>query len=264
MQRLLRVPAACLVIAGVFLWSGCSDNPTTPQNQFTAQDADLMAAQLGASLASSNGGAMVEIDVAREQAVSAAASGGFPTASAETTFTRGNMDYTLSVSFFDATGAELPGWDTTAVRMTLQARAHGTVSSSQYTVDVGHASLHDITGIEMSSDQLTFNGEADDTLNADFVDPETAGAASFDWLSTTDWENVVALKDDTVNPYPLSGRLVWTAVANLVAMQNGQLATGHYEVTAWVTFNGTRYPEIVIEGSHHYVVDLETGAVQRV
>lgn len=263
MRPQLRAPAAALAMAAVLVLSGCSDNPTSPENSLTTQDADVIAAQLAASLSSGNGGAMVEIDAARESAVSAT-SGGFPTAAAETTFASGSVTYTLSITFFDADGVELPGYDTTAVRMVVAARATGSFSSPHYTATVGHSALHDVTGIEPSTDRLTFNGEADDTLNADFTDQEPSGARSFDWTSATDWEDVVALKDDAVNPYPLSGRLVWSAVVDVVVLRDGKQIAAHHEVTAWVTFNGTRYPEIVINGTHHYVADLETGAMQRV
>lgn len=263
MRHRLHAPAAALAMAAVLVLSGCSDNPTEPQNDLTAQDADMMAGQLAASLASGNGGAMVEIEVARERAVSGAASGGFPAAAAETTFTSGSLTYSLAITFFDAGGVELPWYDSTAVRMVLESRASGSFSSPEYSAVLGHSALHDVTGIEPASDRLTFHGESRDTVDADFTD-ESSGVLSFDWLSAGDWEAVVALKDAAANPYLLSGRLLWSAVVDIVGIRDGKQATAHYEVSAIVTFNGTRYPEIVIDGTHHYVADLETGAVQRV
>lgn len=261
----LRASAAWLGLAGLLALSGCSDNPTSPESTLTQQDADLIAAQLATSLSSSDGGAMVEIDAARDRAVSPAA-GGFPTtASAETTFWSGDVNYTLTVTFYDAGGTELPGWDPTAVRMAVSARATGTFTSPQCTTSVAHSALHDVTGIEQTSDRLTFTGDAQDTLEADFTDLEPSSIETLDWRSATDWEDVVALKNTSANPYPLSGRLVWTAVADaLFQPRLGQQVLAHHEVTAWVTFNGTRYPEIVVDGTYHYRADLETGTAQRV
>lgn len=256
------VSAASLALVCYLALTGCSSS-TAPESSLSQQDADLIAAQLAASLASSNGGAMVEIDAAREHAVAASA-GRFGTASSETTFASGNVSYSLTIRFYDAGGSELPGWDTTAVRMVVQARATGDFSSPECTTSVAHSALHDVTGIELLSDRLTFNGTAGDTLEADFTDLEPSAIEWLDWRSATDWESVVALKDPGVNPYPLSGRLRWRAVADALFQNNGQQVQTHHEVTAWVTFNGTRFPEIVVDGRYSYRVDLVTGSVQRV
>lgn len=253
--------AAVLVLAAAL--AGCDRTPTTPGNTLSQQQADDVAQQLAASLSNSNGGAMTEMDAARTHAVSAS-SGAFSTSAAETSFSSGGVTYFLSVTFFDAAGNELPGWDSTAVRMVVVTRATGSFSQPEYSTQVAHAALLEALGIEAASDRLTFTGLARDTLHSEFTPADSSGTRTLDAKAAAAWEDVVALKDKNVNPWPLSGRLVWHGEVDAQFPHEGQQISAHHEVTAWVEFNGTRYPTIVVDGKYSYRTDLETGAVERV
>ena len=257
-----RSSAGLLVLATLIV-GGCGQSPTTPSSALTQEQADDVAQQLAASLSTSHGGAMTEMDAARTHAVSAS-SGAFGTSAAESTFSTGGVSYWLSVAFYDAGGSELPGWDTTAVRMVVASRATGSVTGPEYTAAVAHAALLEVLGIEAASDRLTFSGLARDTLDAEFHPADSSGTRTLDAKCAAAWEDVVALKDKDINPWPLSGRLLWQAVVDATFPHQGQQVSAHHEVTAWVEFNGTRYPTIVVDGMYSYRTDLQNGAVQRV
>ena len=75
--------------------------------------------------------------------------------------------------------------------------------------------------------------------------------------------NVRTLKPVTSSSYPLSGTMIWTVSADRLRSNSRVDVEAHLTGIVVVTFNGTRYPDVTVNGTYHYRFDLKTGAVQR-
>lgn len=261
-----RTPLAALACAGVLFLAGCSgDNPVNPSG-FTQTDADDIAAQAGMAAAA---GVVPNMNAAGGVSGGSAAARFTPqragsAAQAETTFTIGAVTYTLGVTFYDADGNVLAGYDpTTAHRMLVTTRATGSVSGQQFEASLEHAGSLDVTGLEASLDTLLFNGACADSVDASFTSLDQQRTRYFLWRSGATLTNTALLKNRQVNPYPLSGTLSY--VVHAVRYRSNQFAEVEktWDATVTIEFDGTATPELTVNGVFHYRLNLLTGAVSR-
>jgi hypothetical protein len=287
-----RLILPVMLLAMGFGLGACSNAPTTP-NSLSQQTADDIAVQAAGSLTASSGGLMLELSAGQGSVPSNGAlrlrpgdpvvhtkyvltrnaafhlSPGGPglrasAASAETTFTAGSITYTVTRTFYDSGGNELPNYGSTATKLRITATANGSISTSLWDASIGRAGILDVTGIESSSDTLEFNGAGNDTVQCHFQSYDGTHERWFYALGGRSLEMVRALKDQSANPYPLSGKARWAwAVDRLRSNDRGDVEV-HLTALVVVTFNGTANPEIVVDGTYHYHVNLNTGAITRV
>jgi len=286
----LILPAALVVLG--FGLGACGSTPTSP-NSLSQQNADDIALQAAGSLTSSSGGLMLELDAGRGSVPSNAAlqsrpgnSGGgtkhsLPVdsearrlhpgdpmvatspASAETTFSVGSITYTVMRSFYDAGGNELGGYGPTATRLRIVASASGSISTARWDATVGRSGILDVSGIESGADTLQFDGAGNDTAQCHFLSYDGTRERYFYALGGRSLEAVRLLKDRQANPYPLSGKARWAWTVDRLRSNNREDVEVHLTALVVVTFNGTADPEIVIDGTYHYHVNLTTGVVTR-
>ena len=268
-----RTPSALALAAGLVALAaavaGCGgDSPTAPGVTQTA--ADDIAVQVAQTMAIGNGGTVTEL-FAMAAAVPAAGAGGsllrgaFGTAgaAAETTFTAGNVTYSFAWTFYDAGGAELPEYGPTAARMRVTSRAAGGIVTPQFEAALGHAGLTDVTGVGPLADTLRFDGAADDTVQASFTALDGQRGRHFYWRAHLVHDAVRLLKDREVNPWPLSGTATWAVHAERLRSGDRADVEAAYDALVVVTFNGTQYPEVTVDGAFRYRMNLNSGQVAR-
>ena len=292
MQGKRLILPAILVILGFGL-GACSTAPTTP-SALSQQAADDIALQAAGSLTGTSGGLMLELDASagsvpqngalrlrpgdphlgyrgvytngaaafrlRPGDPNAAAT----SASAETTFSAGAITYTVTRTFYDADGNPLPDYGPSATRLRLTARATGSISTAQWSASVGRAGILDVTGIESAEDTLQFDGAGNDTVQCHFLSYDGNRERYLYALGGRSLEAVRLLKNRDANPYPLSGKARWAWAVDRLRSDNRQDVEMHYTALVVVTFNGTADPEIVVDGTYHYHVNLNSGAITRV
>lgn len=262
-----RAPLAALACAGALILAGCSgDNPVNPG--FTQADADDIAAQAGPAAAA---GMIANLNAAdgASSGVSGSAAARFTPlgagafAQAETTFTQGNITYTLGVTFYDADGNALTGYGPSAHRMLVTTRATGAITDQQFTASLGHAGSLDVTGLEASLDTLVFNGASNDSVDASFTSLDGLRSRYFKWRSGAVLTNTDLLKNRQANPYPLSGTL--TYIVHAERFTSGQFADVDktWDATVTIVFDGTANPALTVNGVFHYRVNLVSGVVVR-
>ena len=280
------------LVAMGFGLGACSSAPTTP-NALSQQSADDIAVQAAGSLTASSGGLMLELNAGAGSVPSNGAlrlhpgdpavrtkhllpndaafrlSPGGPTlrasaASAETTFSVGSITYTVTRTFYDSGGNELADYGPTATKLRITATANGSISTAYWDASVGRAGILDVTGIESSSDTLQFDGAGNDTLQCHFLSMDGTHERYFYALGGRSLEAVRLLKDRNANPYPLSGKARWAWAVDRLRTNNREDVEFHLTALVVVTFNGTADPEIVVDGTYHYHVNLNTGAITRV
>jgi hypothetical protein len=249
---------ALLAGAAALLAAGCGKGTSTTGPAPLTQDAaDDAALQVAANLDVISG----DVQGATNFAVAAPArmTGDAPS---DTSFTRGGITYQCARTFYDANNQVLPGWSPLAVRVVWTSRAFGTLMTERDTATVGHDASLDVRNIQVGKDTLNFGGFSDDTLDS--------RSRSFDgttWrhLNTTShatWTDIAQLKNRDVNPYPLSGTMVWTIVVDRLRSGDGGIES-HFTATVVVVFNGTATPDVTVNGQWHYKLNLATGILVR-
>lgn len=262
-----------LVATAALAVAGCgSDGPSAPDTltQSAADDLALLVAQ---GLAAGNGGAMTEM--AAIAAVVPPSSGlpagtgmrgTFATAAAlaETTFTVGNITYRFTRAFYDAQGAELAGYGPTAARLRVTSSASGAIVGPRFEGSLGHSGIMDVTGIELESDTLAFQGVADDTAQAAFTSLDQSRTRHVYAEQHRSCQDVRMLRDREANPWPLSGTL--TCAMHLEWLRSASRADveARFQALVVVTFDGTQYPEIEVDAAYRYRVNLNTGDIARI
>jgi len=292
MQGKRLILPAVLIIVGFGL-GACSTAPTTP-SALSQQAADDIALQAAGSLTGASGGLMLELDASAGSVPQNGAlrlRPGDPTlgyrgvytngaaafrlrpgdpntattsAAAETTFSAGAITYTVTRTFYDADGNPLSDYGPSATRLRLTARATGSISTAQWSASVGRAGILDVTGIQSAEDTLQFDGAGNDTVQCHFLSYDGSRERYFYALGGRSLEAVRLLKNRDVNPYPLSGKARWAWAVDRLRSNNREDVEMHFTALVVVTFNGTADPEIVVDGTYHYRVNLSSGAITRV
>jgi len=292
MQGKRLILPAVLMILGFGL-GACSTAPTTP-SALSQQAADDIALQAAGSLTGASGGLMLELDASAGSVPQNSAlrlRPGDPTlgyrgvytngaaafrlrpgdpntattsAAAETTFSAGAITYTVTRTFYDADGNPLSDYGPSATRLRLTARATGSIATEQWSASVGRAGILDVTGIQSAEDTLQFDGAGNDTVQCHFLSYDGNRERYFYALGGRSLEAVRLLKNRDANPYPLSGKARWAWAVDRLRSNNREDVEMHFTALVVVTFNGTADPEIVVDGTYHYHVNLSSGAITRV
>ena len=262
-----RTAFAAVLIAAAVVTSGCGKgtNPTNPA-QLDQQTADDVAVMAGAD-ASMNGGVAAELSAGAQLFVPGpqAMPGSISSTAWDTTFTRDSLTISVSRTFYNALGQPLPGYDPTAVRLVATTRITGTMSGHRYRATIQRTGMLDIAGINALQDTLTFNGTGSDTTHAQFSGMmDSTRTVVLHKTGARALSQVKLLKDPNVNPWPLSGTATWTITVDKLVTGGGGTIEKHFTATVVVTFDGTSTPDITINGSFHYRVNLLTGIVTRV
>jgi len=259
---------ALVVVLGFGL-GACGSSPTTPTT-FSQQSADDVAVLAAATLTGSSGGLLLELEAGSGSVPSTAAlrlrpgePAPYASATSETTFSVGSVEYTVSRTFYDADGNTLSGYGPEATHLRITCRAQGSVSAPQREASIARFGVHDVTGIEAGRDTLQFDGAGNDTIQCHFTSFDGMRERYFYALGARSLDAVRLLKDRDVNPYPLSGKARWAWEADRLRSNERTDVETHFSALVEVTFNGTANPEIVVNGSYHYHVNLDTGAVTR-
>ncbi|MGH7724369.1 MAG: hypothetical protein ACREOU_02975 [Candidatus Eiseniibacteriota bacterium] len=268
--------------SGRFMWialtvlaisfTGCSDDegPTGPGG-FTADDADDVAVQASMSLGVI--GALVE-------GSASGAGGGAPAGSAmgtmrlfnagpglgvqtDTTFYAGDVTITLSRTWYSLTGDEQTVPDATTDSVHSTSRVTGDAETPRYTVTIGHAGELGIGGLNPVRSDIWINGSCHDTLTSHFTALTRPVERWFLCRTSSVIDDVRWMKPNGSPTYPESGTITMTLFAARHRDGDRLDVDRTVEATVVVTFNGTRYPDVTVNATWHYVWDLDNGTIVR-
>lgn len=264
MHRSTRRLAALagLAMLGAVSLTGCglSNKITQPAAISQVQSSDV-AGQVGTLMFSDGSSSPVPAGlIAQGPAGLASIRRASPSSvTADTTLVRNGVAWTFAIHWYDALGAEQPQYDpATTVRMHADSHASGTFLGPQGTATLGTAGTLDVSGISALQDTLTTNAARQDTLA--YAVSNANGSASFLAHCSGAFENVVEAKPAASN-HPARGVATWSIdVAKHLQSQNGSVDE-HFAATVVVTFNGTHLVPLVVNGTYHFVLDLDTGQV---
>jgi len=183
-------------------------------------------------------------------------------AMAETTITTGNVVWSLAVHWFDASSTEQANYDpSTTVRMQADSRGTGTVTGANGSATLNSGGVLNVSGIDQASTQLTTNATRSVTLSGSASN--ASGSITTLTHSTGTLANVVETKPISQH-YPASGNGTWDLDVNRQIQAGGGSVSEHFVAHVVVTFNGTHLVPLVVNGTHQYMLDLDTGLVTQV
>jgi outer membrane lipoprotein-sorting protein len=264
--RSLRVLGAVVLVAAL---AGCGKTTTEP-TPTSQQDADDAAQQVALTMSQDHGGnpqaammyggsssaassARTRINTERVAAVAS-----------DTTFSNGNITWTLTRTFWDADNNPHDTYDPlTSVRLTATSRATGEFVSASDSASFGSAGSLDVHGILASAPQDTVNAARNDTLQAVFTPPFRGGRVYIYSECAGTLADVIHIKPVSSNPWPISGTATWTLHVSRLRTTDRHDVQRTFDVAVVIVFNGTRYPDVTVTGGFKYKFDLKTGVVQR-
>ena len=264
-RRSLRAVAPCLsFVLATLAVAGCANQATAPLNAISNAQSNEAAVEVGMMVYAGTEPTPVPASmIAGDPTSVGTLRGRFPTPmAAETTITNGNVVWTLAVHWFDAGSNEQSSYDpSTTVRLHADSRGAGTVTGPNGSAALQSGGALDLSGIDQGAVQLTTNSMRNDTLS--WTASGQSGTVSTLTHSTGTLANVVEAKPIDQN-YPSSGAGTWDLDVNRhIEAQAGGLDE-HFVAHVVVTFNGTHLVPLVVNGTHHFLLDLDTGLVIQV
>lgn len=257
---LVAAPSLLLTLAALAL-AGCSANKVTaPLNTLSNAQSNEAAIEVGMMVYAGTTPDVVPANVVANGG-SLRGRGATP-AAAETTVTSGNVTWTLALRWFDAGSNEQPYYDpATTVRLQANSHGNGTVIGPEATATLHSAGAMDLMGVNEAATQVTTNATRNDTLSWTASNP--SGSVTSLTRSTGTLADVVEAKPVDQN-YPASGTGTWDVDVNRQVQAAAGSVSDHFVAHVVVTFNGTHLVPLVVNGSHHFLLDLDTGAVTQV
>jgi hypothetical protein len=261
--RFRGVTRYALTLLVVVTAAGCGKSASTSRPdsgtdaRVSQQTADDLAGHFGASLAG------LPLDRAAGSSLTTTAQQGRSSLTARMV-DEGELSWSLAIKFFAADGSEQMTYlHGTTASMTVDARVHGRLVTAEHQAQVGVHRWLDVQGLLPDVTTIEIDGAASDTAECAYASGDGSEERSYHLLSAGQLADVMKLKDESANPYPLSGTARWDVAADAFTRDPDGTTEAHYQVTVVVTFNGTRQPTIQVDKRYSYRVDLVTGEVTR-
>jgi len=225
----VRTRTATGLVVGLLAVAACDDSPTDTSDLDQLINYDV---------------AMVSADATIEdvRALRDVHNGGF--------FMEGRSG-TRSVTFYDAAGGEQDAYDemtTASIHMVMEMTRE--LERENWSASVTRNRDMTVTGLEGAETTRTVNGSGSEAMTRSRHDDE-AGLRSYEMNGTRTIENVVH-EVPREGTYPLSGRI--TRIMSITITTEEATETRTREVI--VTFNGTQYPDMTVDGEA-FEIDLE-------
>ena len=118
----------------------------------------------------------------------------------------------------------------------------------------------DAGGLNPVHDHFNLAGAWSDTLSTHFV--SLSGSTSVDCYAQTHGVGA-GIHQSKASSYPSDGTITWTIFAQ--RLRNGEHGSVEKSLAATVviTFNGTRYPIVTVNGTWSYTYDLDNHTLAR-
>jgi hypothetical protein len=171
---------------------------------------------------------------------------------------RDGFTFTREVTFYDAEGAEqLDGFHkATTDAIHFVVNGEGTRERAYWTVTMERS--RDMWLTELLSDAHHLDGEGHSMVYRS-GNPADGTERTFDMTVDVVWDDVVHLQPKAEHPYPESGTI--TREIFVEVTKDGEVVGGR-DVTTVITFNGTQFVTMLVNGEE-FEIDLAEGGVMR-
>ena len=165
-------------------------------------------------------------------------------------------DFSRTVSFFDAAGNQQDAYDpltTASIHMLIEMS--GTVERDGWVATIARSRDVTVSGLEGEETERTWNGTSSaDVTRSQHTDEN--GTRTYDMSGVGTIEDVVRGVPREDNPWPLSGTITRLIT---VVITNGPDGDVTHERTVVVTFNGTQFATLTVNGEEF---ELDLAALQ--
>jgi hypothetical protein len=172
---------------------------------------------------------------------------------------RAGLERDRDVRFYDAEGIEQDAYDAlTTARIEIETTIEGEIERDRMSASVSRSRDMTVTGLAGEETERTFNGSGESEISRTRV-TDDAGTRSYEMESEADIDDVVRAVDRQAQPWPLSGTITRHVE---IEIENGPNGDESRERTTVLTFNGTQYATLTVDGEE-YEVDLAARAAER-
>ncbi|MDP8208412.1 MAG: hypothetical protein P9L92_17225 [Candidatus Electryonea clarkiae] len=184
---------------------------------------------------------------------------------ADTTFPRGNLTFTIDLTFYDAEDNASEIYDSAStVRLTRLMTIEGAREDTMRHVSINHSDFIEVNGIAPDDTIRILNGNGNRTISGNFQ--SNARNVERSWQAEHTWtnNNIQIHKNRDDFPYPLDGDV------NVVTSFEREVSAGEYtrtfdvEIEYTVFFDGTQLAHVVVEGGGEFWIDLDDGRGYRI
>jgi hypothetical protein len=157
----------------------------------------------------------------------------------------GPFDRTRTVTFYDAAGAVQAAYDSlTTASMKIKVDVTGEAEREKWSASVERHSEMTVSGLLGKETTRTFNGSGTEKVLRSRHSDEF-GTRTYEITGEFAYNNVVAPVPGSATPWPLSGTITRHMVVKITNGRNGDETK---ERTVIITFNGTQFPTISVNG----------------
>ncbi|RMH17106.1 MAG: hypothetical protein D6701_07990 [Gemmatimonadetes bacterium] len=157
-----------------------------------------------------------------------------------------------SITFFDAEGNEQDRYDpVTTASARIEVEINAEVSREGWSASVERHKDLTVSGLEGDETTRVWNGSGTDEVHRSRHTDED-GTRSYELNGTFSIDNVVRGVPRSENPWPLSGSITREVTVEITNGPNGDETR---TMTAVLTFNGTQFATLVVDGET-FEVDL--------
>jgi hypothetical protein len=254
---------ATFFLAVVLVAGGCGSDPASPPTGLSQGEADDFAVSTMTSL-QLIGGDLEAVLGGTPLAASAPARVRPARALFDTTYVWNGITWEASRTYYDAADQVLASYGPTAVRVHWTSRAYGTTEGQRDTSTIGRSGVLDVGGIHASQDTLKLNGTSRDSLFIKFRSLDNTRMRYFYWTSLLVIDNVPALKSSLQTGFrPLSGTVTLAISADRLRSYNLTDVEAHLDVVVVITFDGSQYADLVVNGRYRYRWNVDSSEVTR-
>lgn len=241
--------------------AGCSDdsNNTKP----TAEEYDDTAQAIGSTTATSNGGSTSGGDMASMSDTVQLALGVTPpgiTLAGDGHFETSKLGLAYSYSLTCTTAGNAAPCGPTSDTASADVKWSGNLNTDAVQASVTRDGSWNVSGLQTS--QVTFNGDSSFTFDATLKSIFRPGVTTtYNFDTSAHYDTVVIDKGSRA---AVSGSATFDVNAKHMVTGSNNNVDASFSVNAELTFNGNGTANLTLDGSQHYTVNLDTGAVVRV
>ena len=251
-----RTTTFVLASAGL-LFAACADSE--PKPQLSAAEYDEVAQSLGGAVVMSSGGG--ELGAVSDSV--AIALGDVPlgfrvSGSGQIEGQHGGLEYRYQVTCRDAAGQELPACNDTTDRAGVTVAWSGQLELPRFRIASERNGAWTLS--ELQSETAAFAGTSDFHVNVATEPHQGPALRTYDLSYTAEYEGIEV---DVAAGRITAGRAHLAVAAERTQTGNGQDQELTFEVDAVLTFDGDNTATLVIDGTHTFEIDLNSGRVSR-
>src|SRR5262245_48777643 len=187
----LALPLALLVVSLSLVSCSKDNTPNAPRSaQITQQAADDIARHFAGTLAR-GGLPLNRIGASSLQEIARGGAFGLVPGERQRLTDDAGFSWSLTVTFFDAAGGEQQTYDPeTTARMSVLARAHGSLSTEEQQATIGIRRALDVNGLLPTETTLEIDGSAADTADCSFQARDGSASRAYHLLSAGELDDV--------------------------------------------------------------------------